>query len=348
MVKLIILIIVIGIAIVFSGCTESKDVTSAFKAIPDVQQFLSEHPTAKITMTYWSKEEVEKSSTEISQQCDKIITPVAMYKATVSEGDLKLISWINADTQIVMCSLTQSNNDLVKQPTPTILQTPKRTPYVKAPSVQLRITATTTDLKLTHNGGDLLILKDQRITITNAVNNAAIDGITGMALSNTTFQNADTPVETLGAGSSITHTWDAPPKGGILNIMIQDIPSGQIITQMKVTVVQAKAPSVQLRFTAAGKLTITHNGGDLLILKDLRITITDAVTNAEVDGITGMALNNITFQNADTPVETLSAGSLITHAWTVGSEPAKGTVLKIMLQDIPSDKVITQIQVFVT
>lgn len=73
MVKPIILLILIALVIVFSGCTGSKDVTSAFKAIPEVQQFLSEHPTAKITMTYWSKEEVEKSSTEISQQCDKTI-----------------------------------------------------------------------------------------------------------------------------------------------------------------------------------------------------------------------------------------------------------------------------------
>jgi hypothetical protein len=238
MVKSIILIIVIGIAIVFSGCTESKDVTLAFKAIPEVQQFLSEHPTAKITMTYWSKEEVEKSANEINQQCDKTITPVAMYKATVSEGDLKLLSWINADTQIVMCSVTQSNNDLVKQPTPTIVQTPKRTPY-KTPSVRLRVSATSTDLKLIHNGGDSLILKDEKITITNAVDDSPVDGITGMALSNITFQNADTPVETLSAGASITHTWDASPKGGIiLKIMLQDIPSGQVITQMQITVVR--------------------------------------------------------------------------------------------------------------
>ncbi len=236
MVKSIILIIVIGLAIVFSGCTGSKDVTSAFKAMPEVQQFLSEHPTAKITMTYWSKEEVEKSANEISQQCDKTITPEAMYKATVSEGDLNLVSWINADTQIVMCSVAQGNNDLVKQPTPTIVQTPKRIPYAKAPSVQLRVTATSTSLKLTHNGGDSLILKNEKITITDA-GTSPVDGITGMALSNITFQNADTSVETLGAGSSITHTWDAPPKGGILKIMLQDIPSGQVITQMQVTVI---------------------------------------------------------------------------------------------------------------
>ena len=86
MAKSIILIIVIGLAIVFSGCTENKDVTSVVKALPEVQQFMNEHPNAKITVTYWSKEEVTQSLQEISQQCDKSITPVAMYKAIVSEG----------------------------------------------------------------------------------------------------------------------------------------------------------------------------------------------------------------------------------------------------------------------
>ncbi|MFZ3168348.1 MAG: type IV pilin N-terminal domain-containing protein [Candidatus Methanoperedens sp.] len=113
-------------------------------------------------------------------------------------------------------------------------------PPAKAPSVQLRVTADVSNLTLTHNGGDPLILKDERITITNAVTNAAVDSITTIALRGNTpeFQNATTPVDTLGAGASISHTWaTAPTKGDILNIMLQDIPSGQVITQMKVTVI---------------------------------------------------------------------------------------------------------------
>lgn len=112
-------------------------------------------------------------------------------------------------------------------------------PPAKAPSVQLRVTADVSNLTLTHNGGDSLILKDQRITITNAVTNAEVDSITTMALSNVTFQSTgETVLETLGAGSSIKHNWSLPPaKGDILNIMLQDIPSGQVITQMKITVI---------------------------------------------------------------------------------------------------------------
>ena len=116
-------------------------------------------------------------------------------------------------------------------------------PPAKAPSVQLRISADTGNLTLTHNGGDSLILKDQRITITNAVNNTVVDGITTIALVGATpeFQNtvlAGNESQTLSAGSSIKHDWDTnPAKGDILKIMLQDIPSGQVITQMQVTVI---------------------------------------------------------------------------------------------------------------
>ena len=122
--KIKIVIIVVGIAIAFSGCTGNNDITSAVKALPEVQQILNEHPRAKITTTYWSKEDAEKSVDEISKQCDKTISPVAMYKATVSEGELKFISWINADTQIVICSVTQGSGDETKQPASTSIQYP--------------------------------------------------------------------------------------------------------------------------------------------------------------------------------------------------------------------------------
>jgi len=115
-------------------------------------------------------------------------------------------------------------------------------PPPKAPSVQLRISADTGNLTLTHNGGDSLILKDQRITITNAVTNDPVDGITTIALvgATTEYQNTvpGNESQTLSAGSSIKHEWGTKPdKGDILNIMLQDIPSGQVITQMKVTVI---------------------------------------------------------------------------------------------------------------
>jgi hypothetical protein len=62
----ILIIAIIGLAIIVSGCTGGKDVTSVVKALPEVQQFMHEHPNAKITVTYWSQDDVLKSSQEIS------------------------------------------------------------------------------------------------------------------------------------------------------------------------------------------------------------------------------------------------------------------------------------------
>ena len=118
-------------------------------------------------------------------------------------------------------------------------------PPAKAPSVQLRVTAINNsvdvgELKLTHNGGDALILKDEKITITDAIDESKHYDIDAVTLIQ--FQNVASPVDTLGAGTSITHSWNAtgtnqaPAKGSILKVMLQDIPSGQVITQMQITV----------------------------------------------------------------------------------------------------------------
>jgi hypothetical protein len=119
-------------------------------------------------------------------------------------------------------------------------------PPAKAPSVQLRITAINTstsigELKLTHNGGDALILKDQKITVSDAIDETQHYYVNAVTLNE--FQNGAAVADTLGAGASIVHSWnatvgnEAPTKGTILKVMLQDIPSGQVITQMQITVV---------------------------------------------------------------------------------------------------------------
>ncbi|VVB56156.1 Uncharacterised protein [uncultured archaeon] len=116
-------------------------------------------------------------------------------------------------------------------------------PPAKAPSVQLRVSAINNGsggtFQITHNGGDALILKDQKMTVTNAVNGAIVDGLMGtnLRLNGTEFQSG-IAIDTLGAGTSIIHNWNgtAPDKGTILKVMLQDVPSGQVITQMQITV----------------------------------------------------------------------------------------------------------------
>ena len=119
-----ILLIVILLVVIASGCTGGKDITSTINALPEVQQYMEEHPNATLTVTYWSKEEVAKIEQEISQQCDESITPVAMYKATIIDSDLRIVFWINAENLILICSIIEGKNTqeptlLIQTPTPT-------------------------------------------------------------------------------------------------------------------------------------------------------------------------------------------------------------------------------------
>lgn len=106
-------------------------------------------------------------------------------------------------------------------------------PPVKAPQVQLKLTANTTGLKISHDGGDSLVLKDEKLTIKYATNDTALN--TSLAL-----YSGFTTTETLAAGSVITNyagLWVSPlPVGTILQVSVLDTPSGQVIANTKVTV----------------------------------------------------------------------------------------------------------------
>ncbi len=136
--KPIVYMVVIVMGIFLSGCTSGQDVTPIVKAIPEVQQFMKEHPNAKITITYWSKDEVSNASWEISRLCNKSITPIAMYKATVSDGNLEVVSWIDAEKRIVICTTIEGSQ--TPTPTATVTQTtiqPTSTPVAVESTVFL-------------------------------------------------------------------------------------------------------------------------------------------------------------------------------------------------------------------
>ncbi|HEY9206017.1 MAG TPA: hypothetical protein VIO58_08850 [Candidatus Methanoperedens sp.] len=175
----ILLIFIAVLAVITSGCTNGQDVTSAFKALPEVQQFLKEHPDARITVTYWSKEEVAKSIQEISGQCDKSITPADMYKATINEGDLVVVSWINAETQTVVCSATQgSGGSLTKTPSPEQTSYLETTPIVTiTTNSQIRETGTAsqTVTPIPQETSTMLIAPVASIAAANNPNTPAAD-----------------------------------------------------------------------------------------------------------------------------------------------------------------------------
>lgn len=119
-------------------------------------------------------------------------------------------------------------------------------PPVKAPQSQLKITATATSsgyLKISHDGGDPLVLNDLKLTIKNAADGSTI--VTNVQMNGTSgFTNTGT----LTAGNYIQSGWTAtwatsatppvtpPTANTILQVQILDVPSGALIANTKVTV----------------------------------------------------------------------------------------------------------------
>ncbi len=110
---------------------------------------------------------------------------------------------------------------------------------VKAPQVQLKFIANSTGISINHNGGDSLILKDEKLTIKFATNGTAIN--TSLAL----FPGFTT-AETLAPGATISNynglynsssgNYNPIATGSILTVSVLDVPSGQVIGSTQVTV----------------------------------------------------------------------------------------------------------------
>ncbi|MDO8725058.1 MAG: hypothetical protein Q7J35_03200 [Candidatus Methanoperedens sp.] len=269
---IVLLIVSIGLMAIVSGCTGGQDVTSVVKALPEVQQFMNEHPNAKITVTYWSKDDVTNSSQEISQQCDKPITPVAMYKATVNEGDLKIISWINAENQIVVCSITQgSGNSQI--PTSTPIQTQSA---IKAPTASIVVSdnpdTQVPDLKISHKGGDTLKGGEWKVSLVVAGQPPLFK-----------VSNGDFSVGDLMIATTTTCDFGNCPALSFLtsyDVKLVHIPSNALLLDQVVGVRSSSysAPTASIVAsnnpdTVGVDMKIQHKGGDILNGNEWKISI---------------------------------------------------------------------------
>jgi hypothetical protein len=109
----------------------------------------------------------------------------------------------------------------------------------KAPDSRLDIMAkAASGLIITNNGGDAVVLSNEKITVKREVNNKVVDGLNGVLLFGNSPEFQDAPVmEKLTAGQRITHTWkESLMVGDVLLITIQDTASGKMIVDTKVTV----------------------------------------------------------------------------------------------------------------
>lgn len=98
----------------------------------------------------------------------------------------------------------------------------------EAPQAKLKFTADTTNLTITHGGGDGLVLKDNLITIINAVDDTT--PVDGVLLSTFTGET------TLVPGGKINNGSLSLNKDGIYRVQILHTPSGQFIANTQVVV----------------------------------------------------------------------------------------------------------------
>lgn len=144
----ILFICMVVLAIGFSGCIDDKqDINSFVKSMPEVQQFMESYPNAKISIIYWTKEEVDTNSDEINKQCGRIITPRALYKVIINDPDNTIIGWIDAEKQIAICTMSTPIATLrptpIKTNIPRSSSTPTLTPTPR-PSLIPTLTSTPT------------------------------------------------------------------------------------------------------------------------------------------------------------------------------------------------------------
>jgi len=98
----------------------------------------------------------------------------------------------------------------------------------EAPQAKLKFTANATDVLIKHEGGDALLLRECLITITNADNDTIYTESSALAGSGT-----------LTAGTKFVHNYvetTDPVSGNIIEIMIMDEPTGQLIANTQVVV----------------------------------------------------------------------------------------------------------------
>jgi archaeal type IV pilus assembly protein PilA len=117
----------------------------------------------------------------------------------------------------------------------------------KSPEVNLKYTASVdatagSILKISHEGGDALILKDEKMTVTFASNGndaitAAAPPAVPVSLDNAAGGWNTVALDTLAAGQTIEGGLDASAiVGTILEVKIVDTPTGQLISKSRVVV----------------------------------------------------------------------------------------------------------------
>jgi len=101
-------IYVIILALMFivsvSGCTnQGTDVTSIMNSIPEVQQFIKDHPNAQIKVVYLSASDVTTQIESIKEKCGSQMVIKDYWYATLQEDSISIYAWVDVKTTQILC-----------------------------------------------------------------------------------------------------------------------------------------------------------------------------------------------------------------------------------------------------
>lgn len=102
-------LIIMLASILFLGCIDStaptdhnkpdsirlSNITSAFKELPEVQQFLKVYPNASINISYFEGDELENSFKDFDMVLEAGTSPKAFYRVSIYEENSSIISWFD-------------------------------------------------------------------------------------------------------------------------------------------------------------------------------------------------------------------------------------------------------------
>jgi hypothetical protein len=103
------ILIVMLASISFLGCIDStaptdhnesdssrlSNITSAFKELPEVQQFLKVYPNASINISCFEGDELNNSFKDFDLVLDESSSPKALYRVSIDEENSSIISWFD-------------------------------------------------------------------------------------------------------------------------------------------------------------------------------------------------------------------------------------------------------------
>ena len=96
------------IIVIVSGCTSQTDVSNVVKSLPQVQEFLKEHPNAVIRAAIWDVDAVSESIDSIKEECGEQMRVKKMWKVEVSEDNQDILVWLDGETNEALCIVKHS------------------------------------------------------------------------------------------------------------------------------------------------------------------------------------------------------------------------------------------------